>query len=507
MNQHLRDAIDHLHEGVQIIAPDWTYLYVNETAAHQGQRVPSELIGNRIQDCFPGIENTDLFKAMLRAMTSRAAEAFRTRFGPDSGHSEWFDVRVEPVPSGICVLSINVSAEEHAHQKVKSLESQLQHAQKLESIGRLAGGIAHDFNNQLTVIRGVTELMLEDGSVPDRVRADLREIEAAVVRSAAITKHLLAFSRQQVLRTESVSLPDAVTRVGQTLSRLLRGNLRLEVQTNPDTDLILGEITQLENVLINLAVNAQDAMPDGGVLRISCESVEFTNEDLQHPEMQVGRYSALSVSDTGTGMDEATKAKIFEPFFTTKEAGKGTGLGLAMVYGVVKQMNGFIWVYSEVGRGTTFRLYFPVAEQTQQTAAPVEHHTAKREADSVVMVVDDDANVRQFIVRALQSAGYSVLHAASAETASKLLSESPSLPSLLLCDVVLPGMSGLAFVESASVRSVPFVLMSGYSRSHVFPPLATRHPLLEKPFTKTELLQVVRDSLLRSDDVLAFPSA
>ncbi len=358
MNEHLRLAIDHLHEGVQVISYDWRYAYVNETAALHGRRSAAELAGERMHDCYPGIEQTPLFAALERVMTTRQAERMRNEFAYPNGDRGWFDLRIEPVPAGVCVLSVDVTDDQRRQDRLLAVESQLVQAQKMEALGRLAGGIAHDFNNQLTAILGFTQMLLEQRPGTE-MESDLREIEAAADRSAALIRQLLAFGKRQVLRFEPVCLPDLVRNVTRLLDRVLGAQVRCDLRIDPATELILADAGQLEHVLTNLAVNARDAMSPGGRLTISTSTIEVTADQARgHASMAPGRYSVLSVADSGHGMDDETKARIFEPFFTTKEAGQGTGLGLAMVYGIVKQMNGFIWVDSELGQGTTFRLYF-----------------------------------------------------------------------------------------------------------------------------------------------------
>jgi signal transduction histidine kinase/CheY-like chemotaxis protein len=496
MDEDLRLAIDHLHEGVQVIGFDWRYVYLNDTAAAHGRRPAADLVGRRMQDCYPGIEDTEVYRALVEVMRDRRPRSLRHEFHYPDGDRRWFDLRIEPVPAGVCVLSMDITADQERQQQLRSVEEQLQRAQKLEAIGRLAGGIAHDFNNQLTVILGFAQMLLENEADPAAAR-DLHEIEAAAHRSAALTRQLLAFSKRQVLRAEPVYLPDVVRGVTRLLERLLGEDMRCEVRINPATELILADSGQLENVLTNLAVNARDAMPSGGVLTLTTSTTEITEEDArQHTGMKSGRYTVLAVSDNGCGMDAETQRRIFEPFFTTKEAGKGTGLGLAMVYGIVKQMSGFIWVYSEVGRGTTFRLYFPVA--ADQPRADIAAAVTDVETRGVgrILLVEDDAGVREFVVRSLQAHGYEVVAVSSAEDARKRLVRATPLFDLLLSDVVLPGQSGPALFDEIRSRASRVVFMSGYSNVHVQnPALAEEYPLIEKPFTARELLKAVRDAL------------
>jgi two-component system cell cycle sensor histidine kinase/response regulator CckA len=496
LNEHLRVAIDHLYEGVQVLGFDWKYLYLNETAARHGRKHVEELIGNRIHDCYPGIDGTPMFAALDRVMNTRVPEAFRNRF-VFPNESRWFDLRVQPVPSGLCVLSIDVTDEQHTQERLRAVEVQLQQLQKLESVGRLAGGVAHDFNNQLTVIRGLTEFLLEREDLAPEIRGDLTEIEAAANRSVALTKQLLAFSRRQVMRVERIDLTQVIVATSRMLQLLLRANVRMQLQLEPTTEPVYADVNQIENVLANLAVNASDAMPDGGDLSISTATIELTEDDaLQHPMMTRGRYSVLTVADTGVGMNEDTKARIFEPFFTTKEVGKGTGLGLATVYGIVKQMGGFIWVSSELGRGTTFRLYFPVAGRVQEADASGDDSDLARGNGEPILVIEDDQAVREFVTRSLQAEGFHVVGAGSAAEANERLQDAPIPFAMVLCDVVLPDLSGPSFVERSRLFDTPVVFMSGYAAIHAeHRPLAGGFSLLEKPFTREALTRVVREKL------------
>ncbi|HUE89820.1 MAG TPA: ATP-binding protein [Vicinamibacterales bacterium] len=499
MNEHLRIAIDHLHEGVQVIGFDWRYLYVNDTAALHGRSSAIDLIGCTMQDCYPGIAESELFGVLREAMQDRQPRRLRNLFEYPNGGARWFDLRIEAVPAGICVLSMDVTEDQQTQDRLREVERQLLQAQKMEAVGRLAGGIAHDFNNQLTVILGLTQLLLED--VTDvKQKRDLGEIEAAAQRSAALTKQLLAFSRRQVFHIEPVYLPAVVRNVSRLLERILGEDIRCELDLDPGTELVLGDAGQFEHVLTNLAVNARDAMPEGGQLMVSTGTTEFNEDDArQHPMMQKGRYTVLSVADSGHGMDDETKAQIFEPFFTTKEAGKGTGLGLSTVYGVVKQMNGFIWVYSEPGHGTTFRLYFPITSE-RPDAAINRIYVEKRSAGTArVLVVEDDPGVRELVARTLRQNGYHVTVASSAEEASDYFDQPDVSLDLVLVDVILPGQSGPMLLEQFERFAIPVIFMSGYSAAHV----QNRgrlgsFPLLTKPFSSAQLVSAVEQALAPS---------
>ncbi len=481
-----RLSVDNLLEGVQIIDGDWRYVYVNSAAARHGQRSADELVGRTMMECYPGIERTDMFRALERVVATGQREALANEFTFPSGDKRWFDLAISPVPDGICILSLDVT-------DLRRTELELHHAQRLDAIGQLAGGIAHDFNNQLTLIQGVAQLLLEVQE-DESVRTDLEAICSAVERSAALTQRLVAFSRRQVLRVAPTDLNQVVRNLETLFRRVLRADIAIYLQFHGEPAVITGDAQKLENALTNLAVNASDAMPNGGRLTIGTSVVELTEEDaLQHPTMSKGRYAVLSVSDTGHGMDEATKAQIFQPFFTTKPAGKGTGLGLPMVYGTVKQMSGFIWVYSEIGTGTTFRLYFPTTSE-MPLELPRETPQARPRPGATVLVVDDNDGIRELVVRALSRHGYHVEAAADASEAHDRIRTMGALPDLLLADIVMPGASGVDLVREIGEGQTRVLFMSGYSQRAI-PDVVAVGGLLEKPFTVNELLHAVEQAL------------
>ena len=393
------------------------------------------------------------------------------------------DLVIDPGPQKVCVVSFDV-AERH------SAELALHHRQRMEVVGTLAGGIAHDFNNQLTAILGFTELLLQ--SLGDAAaQSRLKEIKNAAQRSAALTRQLLAFSRRRPLKIEPLDLNVVVSTVSELLQRLLPEDVTWQLELQPALPVILGDAQQLENVLTNLAVNARDAMPDGGRLTITTGAIEVTEEDLRRdPSMKPGMYALLTVTDTGGGMDDAIKAHVFEPFFTTKEVGKGTGLGLAMVYDVVQHMRGVIRFHSEPGRGTAFRLYFPATTQ----AVPPRQETipaAQPRRQGTVLVVEDDKGVRDLIAQALAAHGYTVFAAASAEEAQRCAAHMPAPPDFVIVDVVLPDGSGPDLVTALDLRDAGVLFISGYSRKNIDDHRLEDNHLLEKPFSIRELLQAV----------------
>jgi PAS domain S-box-containing protein len=382
----------------------------------------------------------------------------------------------------------------------KDIEAQLLQAQKMDAIGRLAGGVAHDFNNLLTAIGGYAELVgatLEEG---DARQQYISGISQATDHAASLTRQLLTFSRSQELRLAVVDLSQVVVNVEPMLRRLLGERIELVVQPTEAPCRTLADRNQVEAILINLAVNARDAMPEGGTLSIETASVVLDEAyRLHHAEVSPGEYATIVVSDTGIGMDDATMAHVFEPFFTTKAPGSGTGLGLATVYGTVKQSGGYIWVYSEPGRGTTFKVYLPRTEEPA-AAMPEEEPMADRVSQpghETILVAEDEAVVRDMVVAALERMGYRVVAASTGEEAVRLIDRMGEEIDLLLTDVVMPGMSGPDLYDRAR-RTRPdlkAVFMSGYTALAIGRPIPEGITLLEKPFSGARLSEVVRTTL------------
>jgi PAS domain S-box-containing protein len=378
----------------------------------------------------------------------------------------------------------------------RSLEAQLAQAQKMEAVGQLAGGVAHDFNNLLTAILGHAEL-LRDSIEGATARSDVDEIHRAAVRAAELTGQLLTFARKQRVEPRIMSLNDLVHRTDKMLRRILGARIAVSTRCHHDVPAVRVDPGQIEQVLVNLAVNARDAMPDGGKLVIETDTVDLDDEyALDHPDVQPGRYAVLSVTDTGTGMPADVRSRIFEPFFTTKEVGKGTGLGLAICYGIVRQAGGHLAVDSEVGRGSTFRVFLPEVEGSAVAPAATTR-TAMPSGTETVLLVEDEAPVRNLIRRVLTDAGYSVLAAADGEEAIDILEHAHREPDLLLTDVVLPGLTGPEIAREVRQRvpQVAVLYISGYTERAVGNTVFIDAPFLAKPFTPLAIAQQVRQVL------------
>jgi signal transduction histidine kinase len=387
--------------------------------------------------------------------------------------------------------------EAEGRRERRRLEEQFRQAQKMEAIGRLAGGVAHDFNNLLTVITGYSELLLSSTPADEFTRSALEEIKKAAERGGTLTRQLLVFSRKQKLRPKSVNLNELVANMEKMLARLIGENISMTSNLAPDLGLVRTDVGQFEQVIMNLVVNARDAMPEGGKLTIETSNVTLSKPFIDLPP---GPYVMLAISDSGIGMDAETQSHIFEPFFTTKEAGKGTGLGLATVYGIVRQCAGGINVYSEPGRGTTFRIYLPRIDQPlEETAGQPDAVGSLLNGSETVLVVEDDTEVRRLICEILRAKGYRVLESAKGDEAIRLAQTFPEPVQLVLADVILPEMSGPEVVSHIRQArpGIPALFISGYTDEAVL-----RHGIVEpggmflsKPFMPADLARKVREAL------------
>ncbi len=383
----------------------------------------------------------------------------------------------------------------------KSLEAQFRQAQKMEAVGQLAGGVAHDFNNLLTAILGYSTFVIDTFGPHDRRRSDMEEVIKAGQRAATLTRQLLAFSRKQVLRPTDVDLNGLVTGMRQMLARLIGEHVDLVPILAPDLGAVRADQGQLEQVLMNLVVNGRDAMTSGGRLTVETANVELDESFMQDVVIHPGPYVMLAVSDNGMGMSEATRQRLFEPFFTTKDPGKGTGLGLATVYGIVKQSGGYVWVFSELGKGATFKVYLPRVD----VAGRVEIASSVAEPSAVgtetVLVVEDQDAVRLLTCRILERAGYRVFEAPNPEQAKALFTKNGTHVSLLVTDVIMPGSSGPKLFEHLSKQQpdLKVLFVSGYTDDTIAHQgeLDPGVEFLQKPYTADALNRRVREVLDR----------
>jgi two-component system, cell cycle sensor histidine kinase and response regulator CckA len=384
-----------------------------------------------------------------------------------------------------------------AERDMLDKEEQLRHSQKMEAIGQLAGGVAHDFNNLLTAIRGYAELLLQKMPPADPLRRNVHEINRATDRAAAVTHQLLTFSRNRAGRPRVLDPALALGNMGMLLERLIGEEVELVTRIQSGLGRVRADPAHLEQVVVNLAVNGRDAMPGGGQL-----TLELANADLdaiyaaEHAQVMPGPYVMLAVSDTGHGMDRETLARVFEPFFTTKPAGRGTGLGLSTVYGIVQQNHGFVWVYSEPGRGSTFKVYLPRVDEAAEEVPDATAPDSARGTETILLV-EDEASLRAILRELLESYGYTVIDAGNGVNALRVAEEHRGAIHLLLSDVVMPHMTGRELSERLARRrrQMRVLLMSGYAGSSPDPLVPESAAFIEKPFTAQAFLRRVRDVL------------
>ena len=434
-----------------------------------------------------------------RALEKGEAISRNFRVVRPDGTIRWVRARAFPVYNANQELYREVGLVEDITD-LRRTEEQLLQAQKMEAVGRLAGGVAHDFNNLLTAILGYSELVLQDLG-PDHPSADdLKEIRAAGQSAESLTRQLLAFSRRQILQPQTLDLNKVLTRVDALLQRIIGEDVELTMKLTTPLGRVSADPGQIEQVVLNLAVNARDAMPYGGKLTIETDNVALDEDYVaQHAGAAVGPHVMMAVTDTGTGMDDATQQRLFEPFFTTKEPGRGTGLGLATVYGIVTQSRGSIWVYSELGQGSTFKVYLPVTAEEITAPAVVARSPASLSGTETVLVVEDQIEARSVICETLRRRGYTVIEAANGPDAI-VKGRQPELAiDVMLTDVVMPGMGGrrVAEVIRATRPRLRVVYMSGYTDSAI-----VDHGILEpgvtfvqKPFATETVLRKIREVL------------
>ena len=468
----------------------WRVLAVNEAALEQYGYEREEFVGLPVLEVRPPEGRADARRVMS-----------------EIPHGFWKTTGVQHVRKDGSVFTADVWSRDTVvdgrpvriatiHEVTERLQIQheLQQAQKMEVVGQLAGGVAHDFNNALTAIIGGLNLLLEELRDDPETRTDLEDILSAANRLALLTRHLLAFSRRQVMRVEVHPLGEMVERSVALLDRVLQGRIELRTRIRPDTWSVRVDAIQFEQVIINLAVNARDAMPGGGTLVLATESTSVSRDDAaDDPGVPPGDYAVLTVRDTGIGMDEITRARAFEPFFTTKPPPAGTGLGLSVVYGIVRQSGGFITVESEPGAGTTFRILLPRADGTPARAAP--GPGAPGPATRWVLVVDHDDTVRRSTRRILEELGYTVVSTTSAEEALTALDAADSIPVLLVTALSLPGLDGeeLADRLQADHPGLGVLFLPGYAPEAArLKALAGGRRILPRPFSVESLTEAVR---------------
>jgi two-component system cell cycle sensor histidine kinase/response regulator CckA len=496
-----RSIFENATEGIYQTTPDGRYLSANPALARidgfdSAEQLLAEItnIGNQL---YVDPRRRSAFVQLLE--TQGAVRDFEAQIRRRDGRVIWVSENARAVRDAAGKLLYFEGTVRDITER-KHLEDQLRQAQKMEALGRLAGGVAHDFNNLLTGIIGYADLLMSGRGADDPMYEDLAQIKRAGERAAALTSQLLAFSRRQILDPRVLDLNTVVADMEKMLRRLLGEDIELFTRLAPNLDRVRADPGQIEQVILNLAVNARDAMPQGGRLTLST-AMAIPDEALlrAHPEMHRGPHVLLTVSDTGCGMDEPTRTRLFEPFFTTKEIGKGTGLGLATIYGIVKQSEGQITVESAPGRGTTFRIYLPRHEEAPRKARRTAPSFQLPTGSETILLVEDEELVRNLAQMVLQHQGYQVLVAGLGPEALRLGTQHAGAIDLLVADVVMPGMSGRQLAQEL-LRTRPkmkVLYLSGYTQDAV-----GRHgvfedqtALLHKPFSPDELAQKVRDVL------------
>jgi two-component system cell cycle sensor histidine kinase/response regulator CckA len=488
--------------GFALLDRDFRYLRVNDALAQLNGHAAADHIGRHVSEMQSEL-GRDREPMLRRVLDERQAmiDVELMRSGDRKGAAER-QLRASFFPVAVVdgsLTGIGMFVAETTERR--GLEAQLQQAQKMEAVGQLAGGIAHDFNNLLTVITSYGAMVLADLPRESPHAADVQEILNAAHRASSLTRQLLAFSRRQVLQPQILDLNGLTGNLEKMLRRLLREDIQLVTRCDPQVALVNADAGQLEQVIVNLVVNARDAMPHGGRIAIETSNVMLgEGYGPMHANTTPGPYVLLTVSDTGRGMDKTTQAHIFEPFFTTKPVGQGTGLGLSTVYGIVKQSGGYIWVYSEIDRGTTFKIYLPAVSVAAGTAE------ADREASAQltggperILLVEDEPNVRRIARRILERNGYTVLEASNGSEALKVLERRQEPIALVLTDLVMPEMGGRELASKLRIVSPTsrVLFMSGYTedavlRQSVMEPGAI---FLDKPFTFETLIRKVREAL------------
>ncbi|MCK6624105.1 MAG: response regulator [Anaerolineae bacterium] len=467
-----------------------------------------EALGQTTQILKSGHTPPEVYQQLWATIT--AGKEWRGEFynKKKNGELYWESASISPIKNADGVITHFLAVKEDITERKRAeetrakLEDQLRHAQKMESIGRLAGGVAHDFNNMLTVIQGYCALMQDQIPAGDPLLADLNQIRRASERASTLTRQLLAFSRQQVLAPTVLDLNELVANLQKMLGRLIGEDITLSTILQPGLWSIIADPGQMEQVIMNLVVNARDAMPTGGQIILETDNVYIDASYAQtNLEVPIGPCVLLVITDTGHGMDKPTLARIFEPFFTTKEQGKGTGLGLATVYGIVKQSGGHITVYSEPGQGTTFKIYLPATESPATPLTPPPTQPAARAGTETILLVEDDEMVRHLVQRELQAEGYTVMEASSGDKALALVKQHEGEIDLLLTDVVMPYMSGRELAEQLKelYPQIKVLFISGYTSDSVVRRglLTAEIEFLPKPFSLGKLASKIREVLER----------
>jgi len=508
--ERYRDYFENAKDAIYVHDLTGRYIMVNKAGEELLGYSREEILQMRISDVVPRNCLDDIHARLKEKLADHSLTIYEVEAIRKDGSRVPIEVSSRliyenGVPVAVQGSARDITERKRSEEALRASQLQLQQSQKLEAIGQLAGGVAHDFNNMLTAIIGYTDLSLRRVGLENPIRRNLEETKKAAERAASLVRQLLAFSRKQILEPKVLDLNDVVKDMHKMLTRLIGENIKLATRLETDLGSVKADPCQVEQIIVNLVVNARDAMPRGGRVTIETANVALDDQFAlkKHVSVKPGEYVMLAVSDTGSGMEQETQARIFEPFFTTKEVGKGTGLGLSTVYGIVKQSGGNIWVYSEQGLGTVFKVYLPriddatastIARQSQETNAP-------RGTETILLVEDEDV-VRGLTRKILMQAGYNVLDAKGGDEAIRLCHAHAGPIDLLLTDVVMPEVSGKEVADRLlELRpSIRVLYMSGYTDEAIVQHgvLDANVKFIQKPFTWVGLTRKVREVLNRN---------
>ncbi|MDO8721846.1 MAG: PAS domain S-box protein, partial [Syntrophales bacterium] len=492
-----RQVIESAQEGIIVYGPDLKYQRWNSFMERLTGLPAAEVLGRYPLEVFPFLIETGVIAGIEKALEGEVSEADRFQFHiPKTGRSGWASEIIAPLKSARGDIIGVISTVRDITEYLK-LEAQLLHSQKMEAVGQLAGGIAHDFNNALTAILGFGKLLLMKRSEDELTKNYVQHIIDAGESAASLVQGILAFSRKQTILPKPIDITELVGNVKKMLLRLIGEDIELNTVFSDSRMIVKADPTQIEQILMNLATNARDAMPDGGTITLSMEPVKLDDEFIKaHGYGKPGPYAMISFADTGTGIDEETKKRIFEPFFTTKEVGKGTGLGLSMVYGIIKQHEGFINVYSEPGIGTNIKIYLPLMDQMAGGKETKESFILPRGTE-MVLLVEDDERVRKITLSVLEDFGYHVILAVNGEDAISKFKENKDRIQLCISDMVMPKLGGReAYEEMRKIRpDLRVIFMSGYAADKTKGIIDEGLDFISKPVSPSDFLRKVREVL------------
>ncbi len=506
-NQYLQNIMESMTDALVVVSPDGTIHMINKATIKLTGYTEKELLGKPVDVILGedlrinGTKITDLVKReevvsnIETTFLSKDGRRVPVLFSGSAMHSG------EGSISGLVFVAVDITERKRAEKALKKVQAQLLQSQKMEAIGQLAGGIAHDFNNLLTSIIGNSNLLMMKMAADEPLRAYVDQILSSAESAAKLTQSLLAFSRKQIISLKPHRLDEIVKNTEKLLLRLIGEDIELNVVFAERDITVLADNGQIQQILMNLATNARDAMPNGGILTIATDTVEITREyEIIHGYGKPGKYAVLSVTDTGIGMDEETRRRIFEPFFTTKGVGEGTGLGLAIIYGIVKQHKGYINVYSEPGKGTTFKIYLPMITSKVEEHEPIKMPDLKIAGGTeTLLLAEDNPKTRNTIKTILEDYGYRVIEAEDGEDAIEKFRQNKETIRLFILDVVMPKKNGKDVYEEIKqeVPDIKAIFTSGYTSDIVHRKgiLEEELEFISKPFSPGELLRKVREVL------------